>query len=612
VIRKYSLPLLALVVLTACNQVQQPATEVTGDTCVSSFGVYEGCSETRFDSWVTKSVYIPTRDGTRLAADITIPANNGVAADERFPVLWTYTRYHRRWGETPNIDRNVVGQEIVKHGYVRVVVNVRGGGASFGRFQGLFSAVETRDAWDVMEWLSTQDFSDGKLGMMGLSYMGITQYMAASTGHPALKAIMPQLGYFEFYDAIRRGGILRDDQVSNWAKGTQYLDKEKPPVPVDADTDGSLAAQAVKEHETNFDPVAPLAAAEFRDSTAPEFDWVTDMPSRVWDNIVASGIPIYHVGAWHDAYTTDTLLMDANYPGPDKLMMGPWAHGPQSDAEREEYGRVMLAETLRWYDYWLKGIDTGIMDGPHINIAINDTPRQTWTWRALSELPGDDARVDRFLSDAPADDTPELPADFRLAVEKPESAATEDYKVDMETTTGTKTRWDSNFGGEADYPDMTANDKRSLAFTSAPLEEDTTIVGVPIATVYLASTTPDADVYVLLEEVDASGYSIYASEGMLKASLRKESTPPWDDNLGLPWNRAYEEDQQPLVPGEIVELRIALQPLAHLFNQGNRIRISIMGADKDNTEAPPYPDATLSIGVGDGQASQVSLPILRD
>jgi len=602
--------------LVACHRAPEAPGETQAATvpegCVSTFGAYDGCTDAVFDEWVTKSVYIPTRDGTRLAADISIPAVDGVAVKERFPVIWTYTRYHRRWGDTPNIDSNPVRQEVLKHGYVIVVVNVRGGGASFGRYEGLFSAVETRDAWDVMEWLSTQDFSSGKLGMSGLSYMGITQYMAASTRHPALKAIMPELGYFDFYDAIRRGGILRADMVRTWAQATQYLDKEKPPVPVDADTDGSLAAEAVAEHETNFDPTAPLSAAKFRDSTAPEFDWLTDMPSMVWGDIAASGIPIYHAGAWHDAYTTDTLLMDANYPGTDRLLMGPWAHGPQNDAEREDYQRVMTAETLRWYDYWLKGIDNGVLDGPRINVSIIDTPRKSWTWKPLSGLPGDDARIDWYLTNTPADDTVELPDDFQLTSTTVEESSTQSYDVNPETTTGTTTRWDSNFGGQADYPDMTENDKRSLVFTSRPLDRDLVILGVPIATVYLSSSTPDADVYVLLEEVDETGASNYASEGMLRASLRKESPAPWRDNLGQPWHHANKEDQQMLAPDEVVQLGIPMMPTAHLFNKGNRIRIVIMGADKDNTEAPLYPDARLSISLGGQQASRVSLPVLSE
>ncbi len=602
-----------LLALGACGDggSDAPAAEqVAASDCVSSFGVYEGCTEPGFEEWVTKSVYIPTRDGTRLAADISLPAVDGEIADGQFPILWTYTRYHRRGGEQPGIDTSPGRQNLVKHGYGVAVVNVRGGGASFGRYEGLFSAVETRDAYDVMEYLSTQPYSNGELGMFGGSYLGITQYMAASTGHPALKAIMPAVGYFNFYDALRRGGILREDQVRSWALGTQYLDKQKPPVPVDEDTDGSLAAQAVAEHETNFDPTVPLAEAKFRDSTATEFDWLSDMPSTVWDGVDASAIPIYHVGAWHDAYTTDTLLMFANYVHKDRILMGPWAHGPTTEEERADARRINAAETHRWYDYWLKGIDNGVMDEAPINIAVIDTPRKTWDWIALEEFP--EARTDWFLGAEIAEDTPALPNDTRLARTAPVEASMLEYAVDLETTTGTSTRWDSNFGGDADYPDMTENDSRSLAFTSAPLEEDMIVLGVPVATVYLSSSTPDADVYVLLEEVDETGFSHYASEGMLRASLRLTSQPPWDDNLGLPWHRAFAEDQRPLVAGEVVELQIPMQPTAHRFNKGNRVRVVIMGADKDNTEAPPHAEAVLSVSLGGDQASRVSLPVLSE
>lgn len=103
-------------------------------------------------------------------------------------------------------------------------------------------------------------------------------------------------------------------------------------------------------------------------------------------------------------------------------------------------------------------------------------------------------------------------------------------------------------------------------------------------------------------------YDALRQGGMLRASLRKESTAP-RDNHRLPWHRAYEEDRQPLLPDEIVQLTVPIQPIAYRFNRGNRIRIAILGADKDNTEASPYPDALLSIQVGGDRASHVSLPI---
>ncbi|SDZ84800.1 CocE/NonD family hydrolase [Microbulbifer marinus] len=571
---------------------------------ISEFGHYEGYSQERFDGWVTTSTYITTRDGTRLAADISRPANNGVVTDEALPVLWTYSRYHRQWEDgVPNIDGEAALQRLAKHGYVIVCVNVRGGGASFGRYEGLFSAPETRDAYDVIDWLSKQEFSDGNVGMYGVSYMGITQYMAASTKHPALKAITPENGYFDFYDAIRRGGILREDQVKSWGEGTQYLDKVRKPKPVDTDEGGYLATAAVKEHETNFDPISPLGSAKFRDSTAPEFDWFKDMPSSVNAAVNESGVPIYHLGAWHDPYTTDTLLHYYNYQGPQKMAFGPWSHVVNNDLEKAEWDKVYGTEMLRWFDFWLKGIQNGVMDEPEIHVAEVDTMRESWQWIPLPGFPQVNDRVSLYFEATSSANPGHL-----LSTQLPEKGAAE-YQVNLDTTTGTATRWDSNYGTQVNYPDMSENDDRSLTFTTPPVDKDMVIAGVPLVKMYLSATTPDADVYALLEEVDGNGRSHYITEGSLRVSLRKESQAPWNA-LGIPWHRAYQEDQQMLTPGEVVEINFDIMPVVYRINKGNRLRVAIMGADKDNMEAPPFPDALLSVKTGGEQASQISLPVL--
>jgi len=572
---------------------------------ISEFGRYEGYSEERFSGWVTRSVYITTRDGTRLAADISRPANNGVATDEALPVLWTYSRYHRQFEEgVANIDVEPALQRLARHGYVIVCVNVRGGGASFGRYEGLFSAPETRDAYDVIDWLSRQDFSDGNVGMYGVSYMGITQYMAASTGHPALKAITPENGYFDFYDAIRRGGILREDMLKSWAEGTRYLDKERKPTPVDSDTDGVLAAAATAEHETNFDPIRPLGTAKFRDSTADEFDWSKDMPSSVNQAVNESGVAIYHLGAWHDPYTTDTLLHYYNYHGPQKMAIGPWSHVTNNDAERAEWNAVYGTEMLRWFDYWLKGIDNGVMDEPDIHVAEVDLMRESWKWMPLPGFPLNANRVSYFFDPAIGDK-----AENMLSRKVPEGISAIEYQVNLDTTTGTATRWDSNYGTQVNYPDMTENDSQSLTFDTAPLIEDMVIAGIPLVKIYLSASTPDADVYAVLEEVDANGRSSYITEGNLRVSLRKESKAPWN-NLGIPWHRANELDQQMLNPGEVVEINFDILPVVYRINKGNRLRLAIMGGDKDNMEAPPFSNALLSVKTGGAQASRIMLPVM--
>ena len=120
------------------------------------------------------------------------------------------------------------------------------------------------------------------------------------------------------------------------------------------------------------------------------------------------------------------------------------------------------------------------------------------------------------------------------------------YTVDLTTTTGITTRWDNAVGGAPlmIYPDLTPNDARSLTYTTPPLDADLNVTGHPLVTLWLSSSTNDADVIVLLQEVDAAGVSHYISEGVLRASHRGLAEAPWD-NLGLPFQRSFAEDVQP-------------------------------------------------------------------
>ena len=159
------------------------------------------------------------------------------------------------------------------------------------------------------------------------------------------------------------------------------------------------------------------------------------------------------------------------------------------------------------------------------------------------------------------------------------------------------------------YPDMTANDVKSLTYTTAPLDRDVTVVGHPVVTLFVTSTATDGDFHALLEEVDADGVSHYISEGMLRVSHRNTTSAPWD-NLGLPYQRSFEGDLDPLAPGEVAKLEFDLQPTAMLFNAGNRIRVTIMGADKDNTEEPPGGTPTIRLLRSKEHPSRIELPVL--
>lgn len=598
---------------------------------ISEFGRYEGFSDAKYTGWIRTAEYVTVRDGTRLAVDVIRPAVNGRPAEGRFPVVWSHTRYQR--GQPPAgagsgsddlrnlsstaeatpevlarrnapsaVDGSKSLQELVRHGYVVVVAQARGGGASFGRYRGFYSPEETRDAYDLMDWLVKQPWCDGNLGMFGGSYPGSTQYAAASTRHPALKAIFPDVAGFSLYDMLYEGGIWRDNLVKHWALLTRSLDIVYPEPPVDADSTGTLRDQAIALHRTNWNIVEELARARWRDYDSPDFAWRRHEPTTVLDQINQSGVAIYSAGGWYDAWSKDQLLWLVNYRGPSRALMGFWTHA----AFGPERSRISAAEQFRWFDRWLKGIRNGIDTEPPLHYAVIDDSTR-WTWKSAPGWPVPGVKVVTWRLGPGRSGSVASPNDGTLG---PAAGAPgrDRYQVDLATTTGVSTRWDHTVGqGPMRYPDFEKTEARGLTYTTAPLDADLEVVGYPVVTLYVTSDQPDADFHVTLSEVDEAGAARYVTEGQLRASHRATATPPWN-NLGLPWHPSRRADLRPLVPGRPAKLSFVLQPTATLFNRGHRLRIAITGADADNTEPPPG-RPTITILRDAAHPSGVSLPV---
>jgi putative CocE/NonD family hydrolase len=623
-----SLFVLLAAVLTASCSAAQDAGDVD-DGRISEFGRYEGYSETIFDEWVNTSRYIEMRDGVKLAVDVTFPAVHGEIAEGRFPVVWTHSRYHRNPGtlarlfapegdEVPEINSMVDAREdlqlLVKHGYVVAAVQVRGGGASFGTYQGLFSEAETDDAREMIEWFATQPWSDGNVGMYGGSYLGITQYMAASEAHPALKAIFPNVAGMDMYDQLYPGGVYRSDMIDHWGGLTRNLDVNWPAPPVQGDEDGTpLLRAAIAEHENNWDVGKEYGSGTFRDHDVPTLTWMEHGPTGVLEELIAAQVPAYHWNAWYDIFVLDALLYWANYQGPQKLGIGAWSHGAMPDsALMAERARLTTVEQLRWFDYWLKGIDNGVMDEPPLHYAVMNDPGD-WTWESTEVWPIPGSEETRFYFGEGPSASVESVNDGLLTIEPPAGDALFDtYQVDLTTTTGTTTRWDNAVGGAPlmIYGDLTSNDRKSLTYTTPPLEADLTVTGHPLLSLWMTSSTNDGEIIVLLEEVDEDGVARYVTEGVLRASHRRLAEAPWGDNMGLPFQRSFREDREPLPGGEPAELVMDLFPTSTVFNAGHRIRVTIMGADADNLELPEAAP-TYHVHRGGAYPSGIVLPVAR-
>jgi putative CocE/NonD family hydrolase len=622
--------LVCSLLVTACEGPEPAPPAPVDDGRVSEFGRYEGYSEARFDEWVTTSLYVEMRDGVRLAVDVTRPAVNGVAVDEPLPVVWTHSRYHRNPGalvrmfnpDVPPEDLPVIRsmvdaqgdlQQLVRHGYVVASAGVRGSGASYGTYEGLFSEEETADAVELIGWIADQPWSDGNVGMFGGSYLGITQYMAASGNPQPLKAIFPNVAALDMYDLVYPGGVMRDDMMEHWGELTRDLDVNVPAPPVDDDIEGVQLREAMEEHLDNWDVGEQYSAGRFRDHDTPDHAWMKHGPTRVLDEVLNAGIPAYHWNGWYDVFVTDATLWFANYRGPQKLGIGAWSHAGMPDsllmAERARLGTV---EQHRWFDYWLKGIDNGVLDEPPIHYAVMVDPGE-WTWASASSWPpASEAREFRFGEGSSGsvnsvNDGVLVPA---AAANAAGSGGADEYTVDPTTTTGTSTRWDNAVGAapNMEYPDLRDNDARSLTYTTDPLEADLTVAGHPVATLYVSSSARDADFFVLLEEVYPDGRSRYVTEGVLRASHRSQDTAPWD-NLDLPFQRSFAADVDPLPADRPGALVMDLHPTATVFNAGNRIRVTIMGADADNAEEVYDVPPTVRVHRSAEYPSGIVLPV---
>lgn len=589
---------LALAGLYACSSAQPPAPPVEGakPAKVSRFNEYRGWSEPVYDGWARSSRYVPMRDGTRLAVDVFRPTRNGQVAEERLPVVWTHHRYQRAVVEEGKLytilDTFPWLQEVIRHGYVVAAVDARGSGASFGVFEGMFNLRETQDAYDMTEWLAAQPWSNGNIGMYGRSYLGITQYMAASRKPPHLRAIFPEVAMTDMYALLWHGGIFHGPFIEEWTQAVREMDVDKPAEPVDEDQDGALLKAAIEEHKQNFDMAKLVAGTPYRDSLAPGTrvrPFVYWPPITYRDEIRKSKVGVYHLAGWFDRYVRDQAVLFRNLDNPQKLTIGPWTH-------TQNHAMDFAAEHLRWWDYWLKGIPNGVMDDAPVHYYVMGAPEDQ-AWRSAPTWPLPQERRTPYYFAAGSGLGTAAPAD---------PGAQDAFTVDYTATVAPNPRWSVS----RQIPDLTGLGAKGLSYTTPPLPRTVEVTGHPVVHLWVSAPATDADVFVYLEEVDATGKSVYVSEGALRASNRAVQTPSYN-YLGLPFHRGNKADRQPLTPDEPVELVLDLFPVSNLFDAGHRIRVTITGADKANAVTPEQsPAPTLTVYRGAGRASYVELPVI--
>ncbi len=558
---------------------------------------YKGYIDPRFKALTDHSYYLPMRDGVKIAVQVVLPKD--LPAGEKIPAILNMTRYWRaHQGDDPNAF-------FPSHGYATVFVDARGTGASFGVWKAPFSQDEIKDYNEVVNWIVAQPWCNGKVGAIGNSYEGNTALWLASTMNPAVKAVIPRHYEFDLFDETPYpGGLLTDWMIKAWNEGNRQLDTNPGVTLVDEDTDQKLYRQAMSQRSENLNVYAAALKTSFRDES--NFGFTLDQLSlhSYAADIEKSGAAINNWGGWFDAATPDamikTFLTLKNY---QRAVVGPWNHGGGQNAspfQTPASQRVMQGyEWLRFFDHYLKGIDTGL-DSEKLFYYFTIGEEK---WKVTNTWPVAGTEMQRWYCNENNSLTATSPA---------ANSGADQYKVDFAATTGEKNRWHTQVGGQVIYPDRAAEDKKLLSYTTGPLDADMEITGYPIVDLWVTSTHTDGAFFVYLEDVDENGTVTYLTEGELRALQRKISTEPSPVKILVPYHSYKKRDAMPLVPGEIAELKFGLQPISVLVKKGHRLRIAIAGHDKGTfIRIPAEGTPTIAVQRSKQNLSSIELPVVK-
>lgn len=558
------------------------------------------------------SHFVRMDDGVNLAVDVHLPAGY---SEGRLPVLIQFERYWRSstTPKTKNQKPTLSGREkyFNENGYVIVIVDTRGSGASFGYRSSEYSPDEVMDGKEVVDWVVAQPWSNGNIGAYGTSYTGTTAELLCATKHPSIKAVIPGWSDFDIYRSpVRPYGLLASSFILKWGRYVKLLDQNRSLLlrssiyPVHKDS----LKPALEDHKDNVDLNKFVTEAEFRNSFNGEYSYKDCSVTRWKKEIEESKVPMFILASWMDAGTAEgTIQRLEHFSNPQKILLMATSHGGWCNASPfvvennlmypspmvEEQNKMMLD----FFDHYVKGIDKGVEAWPLIRYynMSEETYKTSNEW----PIPG----------------TVETPFYFQqndgLSTEKPtEVKASDDYKVDFGVSTSKKNRWTTQMGGPVlELNDRNEMDERMLVYTSSPVNEDIQITGTPVVTVHLSSTHEDGAILAYLEDVDENGKSTYITEGGLRLIHRMEL---YENDKQFNMHTYNKEEAQPMFPGEVAEASFKMWPTSVLIKKGHSIRIAIAGADKSTFDRVPEKGTpTYTIHRNVKESSFITLPVVQ-
>ncbi len=554
---------------------------------------------------VIASQYVPMPDGHELAVSTLLPRSR--RADERLPAILVQTRYHRlrhirfpySLMKGPYQLPTRLAVPFVRSGYAYVIVDVRGSGASTGLGGAQTFDQISRDGAQLVAWMRRQPWSNGVIGAEGNSYTGTTAEMLLRNPDLSIAAAIPAFAGYDFYDEVYwPGGVFHEDFINAYDRRIRGLDSNKPNAgpswlegvaPVDGDADGARLRAALEQHAHSPSVADLYSKIPFKDDTISGQSLPARSPYMYRETIAASGAAIYSISGWYDGkYPSAAIKRFLNTPNPgSRLLIGPWDHGGrQSISPCEEERSVRfdpVAQSRRFFDSLLKGVDTGIERAPKVQYYVMCGNE----WRSAESWPPPSRPTTFYLG----------PDGSLTAAAPDEVGAVDTYRVDPQATSGRGARWQSYVNSvEQDpigYPERNEQDRRLQTYTSQPVPGPMNIVGHASVTVYLNANGPDGYLFAYLEDVDPQGHVRYITEGQLRLIHRKLSSEPAPYRSPGVHRSFTRRDAAPMASGERAEIVLDLLPIAFQVRRGHRLRLSIGAADRDNFGPPPPDAATL-------------------
>jgi uncharacterized protein len=483
--------------------------------------------------------WIPLADGTRLAARIWLPED---AEQDPVPAILEYLPYRKGDAFAQRDSRH--HPYFAGHGYAGVRVDLRGTGDSDGIIEDEYLPQEQEDAIDVIAWLAEQPWCSGAVGMLGISWGGFNGLQVAARRPPALKAVVTICSTDDRYsDDVHYMGGAKLTAGFGWASfffGAMC----HPPDP--ALVGDRWRAMWLERLES-----LPLFLETWTRHQRRDAYW---RHGSVCEDYAAIQCPVYAVGGWTDGYTNAIPRLLERLSVPRKGLIGPWAHAyPHFALPGPQVG--FLQDMLRWWDHWLKGIDTGVMDEPMLRAWMMDSVKPA---SHHEELPG------RWVAE-PSWPAPEVKSRRLFLTDdglRDERASLAARAVCSPQTVGRQAGEWCPFGRGADQAgDQREDDNQSLVFETAPLDGTVEILGAAVLTLDVASDRPVANLAVRLCDVHPSGESLRVSYGVLNLTHRDGHETP-----------------SPLVPGQRYKVRVQLNDTGSVFPAGHRIRLALSTA----------------------------------